>query len=46
MDMDLSLAVCMLVKDVVDMLFHLGLIFGSTFTEISLVMGPHVLLIS
>ena len=46
MDVDLSLAVCMLVKDVVVMLFHLGLIFGTPCTEISPVMGPHVMLIS
>ena len=43
---DLLLAVCMLVQEVADMLFHLGLTFGSPCTERSLVMGPLVLLIS
>ena len=43
---DLLLAVCMLVQEMADMLFHLGLTFGSPCTERSLVMGPLVLLIS
>ena len=43
---DLLLAVCMLVQEVADMLFHLGLTFGSPCTERFLVMGPLVLLIS
>ena len=43
---ELLLAVCILVQEVADMLFHLGLTFGSPCTERSLVMGPLVLLIS
>ena len=41
---DLLLAVCMLVQEVADMLFHLGLTFRPPCTEIILVMGPLVLL--
>ena len=43
---DLLLAVCMLVQDVADILFHLGLTFGSPCIETSLVMGLLVMLIS
>ena len=46
MAMDQILAVCMIVQEVTDMLFHLELSLGSPSTEISLVMGPLVLLIS
>ena len=43
---DLLLAICVLVQEVADMLFQLGLTFGSPCTESLLVMGPLVLLIS
>ena len=43
---DLLLTICMLVEEVADLLFDLGLTFGSPCTERSLVMGPLFLLIS
>ena len=42
----LLLAVCMLVQEVTDMLFHLGSLFRSLCTERSLILGPLVLLVS